>query len=154
VPLDPYARAMQEFDRLQRLALADVGERGRAVALAVEILRTYLAARVPDGTLSLTSSELIVAIGNDARVPRERLATLLGEADVIKFAHRGVSPLRARELQDEARAVVDAVEKLEQARLAAELAARHAQERAERAAKADADDAARRRSKRKKVGAA
>ena len=153
-PLDVFAQAMQEFDRLQRLALTEVGERGRAVALAVEILRTYLAARVPDAKLSRTSAELLAAVGDDPRVPRERLATLLGDADIIKFAHRGVTPARARELQDEARAIVEAVERLEQARLAAEIAARQAQERAERAARAAADDAARRRPKRKKAGAA
>lgn len=153
-PLDVYARAMHEFDRLQRLALADVGERGRAVALAVEILRTYLAARVPAAVLSSTSAELLQAIGSDARVPRERLAALLGDADIIKFAHRAVTPASARELQDEARALVDSIEQAERARLAAEAAARQAQERAERAARLAADDAARRRSRRPKAGAA
>jgi hypothetical protein len=73
-PLDVYARAIHEFDRLQRLALADVGERGRAVALAVEIMRTYLAARSPDALLSSTSVELLEALGGDSRVPNERLA--------------------------------------------------------------------------------
>ncbi len=153
VPLDPFARAMQDFDRLQRLALADVGERGRAVALAVEIMRTYLSARVADAMLSRTSAELLAAIGTDARVPHDRLMTLLTDADIIKFARRGVTPLHARELQDEARAIVEVVERAEQARLAAEAAARQAQERAERAAKEVADDAARRRVKRPKAGA-
>jgi hypothetical protein len=153
-PLDVYARAMHEFNRLQRLGLADVGERGRAVALAVEILRTYLSARSPEALLSRTSLELVEALGGDPRVPHQRLAALLDDADVIKFAHRGVTLVRARELQDEARAIVEAVERAGQARLAAEAAARLAHERAERAAKLDADDAARRRSKRKKKAGA
>ena len=156
-PLDVYARAMHEFDRLQRLGLADVGERGRAVALAVEIMRTYLSARSPEALLSRTSLELREALGGDPRVPHERLAALLDDADVIKFAHRGVTLERAHELQNDARAIVDSVEKAEQARRAAEAAAQLAKERAERAAKTAADDAARRRSKKKKkkkVGAA
>ena len=153
-PLDVYARAMHEFERLQRLALADVGERGRAVALAVEIMRTYLSARSSEAKLSHTSAELLEAIANDPRMPLTRMAALFEDADIIKFAHRGVTLERARELHDEARAIVESVERAEQARLAAEAAARLAQERAERAAKSAADDTARRKSKRKKVGAA
>lgn len=149
-PLDVYARAIHEFDRLQRLALADVGERGRAVALAVEIMRTYLSARSTDAHLSHTSAELLEALGNDTRIPHARLAALFDDADVIKFAHRGVTLARARELHDEARSIVESVERAEQARLAAEAAARLAQERAERVAKTADDDAARRKSKRKK----
>ena len=66
----------------------------------------------------------MTAIGEDARVPRDRLASLLEDADAIKFAHQFVSPDRARVLQGEARAIVEVVEAAEQARRAAEERAR------------------------------
>jgi hypothetical protein len=152
-PLDVFARAMHDFDRLQRLALADVGERGRAVALSVEILRTYVAARITGSTLAQTSPEMLTAIGDDARVPRDRLASLLEDADAIKFAHQPVSLDRARTLQGEARAIVELVEAAEQARRAAEeRARREALRDAQAQAKAD-EERARRASRRPKVGA-
>lgn len=153
-PLDVFARAMHDFERLQRLALVDVGERGRAVALAVEIVRTYLSARVPRAELSRTSAELLVTVSDDARIPRDRLASLLAEADSIKFAQRSVSGSHARELQDEARAVVEAIEENERARRKADDDARKEIEREQRALKEADEDEARRRSRRAKAGAA
>lgn len=151
--LDVFARAMHDFDRLQRLALADVGERGRAVALSVEILRTYLAARITGSTLAQTSPELLAVIGDDDRVPRDRLASLLEDADAIKFAHQPVSLDRSRALQGESRAIVEAVEAAEQARrVAEERARRDALREAQAQAKAE-EERARRASRRPKVGA-
>ncbi len=156
VPIDVFARAIHDFERLQRLALADLGERGRAVALGVEILRTYLSARLPTAPLSETSSELLASIGADSRVPTDRLASLLADVDAIKFAHRPVSGIRARELQDEALAVVKSVEHADQARRKHEEAVRQASERVardnDRVAKRTAEDEARRRSRRAKSG--
>lgn len=156
VPVDVFARAIHDFERLQRLALADLGERGRAVALGVEILRTYLAARLPTAPLSETSSELLASIGADSRVPTDRLASLLADVDAIKFAHRPVSGIRARELQDEALAVVKSVEQADQARRKHEAAVKLASERVardnDRVAKRTAEDEARRRSRRAKSG--
>lgn len=123
-PLDPFTRAQHEFDRLERLGLADAGEAGRWVALSLDVLRLYLAARLPAATLSLTSGELIDAIGDDPRVPRDRLWSLLADIDGIKFAARLVSPTRAHELAATARAIVEHIEGAEQARRAAEEAAR------------------------------
>lgn len=146
--LDLYARAMHDFDRLDRLQLADSGERGRFVALAVEVLRTYLSARVAPATLSQTSSELVTAVRDDTRVPVTRLAPLLGETDAIKFARFPISVERARTLALEARGIVDDIENAEQARLAAmaeQEAARRQREKAQR--ELDEDDA-RRKSRR------
>lgn len=125
-PLDPFARAQHEFDRLDRLGLADAGEAGRYVALAVDVLRLYLVARVPSAALSSTTAELIGAVGDDPRVPRDRLLSLLTDVDGIKFAARLVSPARARELAATSRSIVEHVEGAEQARRAAEEAARRA----------------------------
>jgi hypothetical protein len=156
-PVDAFVRAMHDFERLQRLALADLGERGRAVALAVEILRMYLSARLPNAVRSETSAELIDAIGDDPRVPADRLMSLLAEVDAIKFAHRAVSALGAQELQAEARALVEAIEKAYVAQRKREEAARAAAEKsgaeAKRAARQQEEDEARKRVRRPKAGA-
>lgn len=148
VPLDPYLRAQHAFARLERLALADAGEAGRAVALALDVLRRYLVARVPAAQLSLTSDELLAAVADDDRIPHDRLRSLLVDADSIKFAARVVSAPRSREMAAEAQALVDAVEQSEQARRAAELAAQQAALDAEALARRDAEESARKASRR------
>ncbi|WP_156798951.1 hypothetical protein [Gemmatimonas aurantiaca] len=152
-PLDPYARAIHEFDRLDRLALAEAGESGRYVALAVDILRLFVAARLPDVELSQTSAELLVAAIDDPRVPRDRLISLLADADGIKFAARRVSPPRAREIGGEARAIVEHFERVDRERRAAEAAATAAAIAAEANARQELEDRARRDSRRPKSGA-
>ncbi|MES2525184.1 MAG: hypothetical protein V4617_21010 [Gemmatimonadota bacterium] len=148
-PVDIYVRAMHDFDRLERLALSDAGERGRSVALAVEILRVYLVARIPGTALSLTSSELLARTHGDPRVPEEVLSSLLWEADGIKFARHSVPGARAKELTGMARDIVDRVESAHRAAIAAEEARRLAAERAARDDKETDEDDARRRSRRK-----
>jgi hypothetical protein len=106
VVVDPYARAEREFARVEALRLVDAGERGRHVALMVEVLRDYLAARYPSAPLSLTSTEALGALKEQRAVPNDRLLRVLNEADLIKFARRPVTPERARELGREARAIV------------------------------------------------
>jgi hypothetical protein len=103
---DPYARAEREFTRVEALGLVDAGERGRHVALVIEVLRDYLAARYPSAPLALTSTELLGAVRTERAVPNDRLMRVLNEADLIKFARRQVTADRARELGREARAIV------------------------------------------------
>jgi hypothetical protein len=153
VPLDVYARAIKDFERLDRLALSDAGERGRAVALAVEILRVYLMSRVPAAALSLTSGELLEATAEDGRVPQDRLRSLLAEGDAIKFARQLVQSQRAKELTADAQTIVESVEAVHQARIAAAEAARQHAAQAERSARQTDEDDARRRSRRSKAGA-
>ncbi|HEY2732644.1 MAG TPA: hypothetical protein VGI70_01600 [Polyangiales bacterium] len=107
VIVDPYERAMAEFQRIDALGLLDAGERGRYVTLVVEVLRDYLAARYTVATLSLTSTELTRTARELAHVPQDRLARLLTEADLIKFARRPVSSERAREIGRDARAIIE-----------------------------------------------
>ncbi len=152
-PLDVYARAMHDFERLERLALLDAGEGGRFVALAVEILRTYLSARIPDAALSRTTSELVVVMADDIRVPIATLLTLLEESDAIKFARRTVTPAHARALAADARSIVEQIELAERARVAADETRLRDQERAHRDATEAAEDEARRQSRRPKSGA-
>lgn len=110
IVLDPLARAEQEFARIDALRLLDAGERGRFVALNVEVLRDYLAARLEMAPRSFTSTELLRALAERHTLVTERLAPVLTEADLIKFARRPVTDERARELATELRAVVHDVE--------------------------------------------
>ncbi|MFN2563866.1 MAG: hypothetical protein ABR499_02485 [Gemmatimonadaceae bacterium] len=106
---DPLARAEREFARVEALRLIEAGERGRHVALMVDVLRDYLAARYTIAPLSLTSSELTRALHREPAAPLERLSRLLDEADLIKFARRPVTRERAMELGREARAIVRSI---------------------------------------------
>lgn len=106
VIVDPFAQAKAEFQRIEALGLLDAGERGRYVALMIEVVRDYLAARHSTATLSLTSTELQQTVRTLPTVPEDRLGRVLGEADLIKFARRAVSTDRAREIGREARTVV------------------------------------------------
>ena len=106
IVVDPYERAEAEFQRIEALGLIDAGERGRYVALMIEVLRDYLSARYTEASLSLTSTELERAVGHLAYIPQDRLTRVLTDADLIKFARRPVSGERARELGREARAIV------------------------------------------------
>ncbi|MEP6765401.1 MAG: hypothetical protein ABJB66_13870 [Gemmatimonadaceae bacterium] len=118
IELDPFARAERDFQRLDRLALGEAGEQGRFVALAVEVLRTYLSVRISEATLALTSDELLVVVTPDSRVPTQRLSPLLAEADAIKFGQHPVAAPHARELALEARAIVSGVEQADEVRRA------------------------------------
>jgi hypothetical protein len=106
IVVDPYERAEAEFQRIEALGLIDAGERGRYVALMIEVLRDYLSGRYADASLSLTSTELERAVGHLPFIPQDRLTRVLTDADLIKFARRPVSGERARELGREARAIV------------------------------------------------
>ena len=106
-----YETAVREFERIASLGLIEAGEPGRYVALNTDAARDYLAARLgDDAQRSLTSSELLASISDRAEVDVRRLAPLLAESDLIKFARRAVTGARARELGAEARGVVEDVE--------------------------------------------
>ena len=126
---DPFADAESEFERVERLGLVEAGERGRYVALMVEVMRTYLARRIPEAHPSLTTSELLVAVRESKTIPVNRLALILADADLVKFARRASSAERAREMGAEARGIVAAIhaaeiKAAEDARQAAEAPAR------------------------------
>ena len=128
---DPFAEAQEEFDRVERLGLVEAGERGRYVALMVEVLRTYLARRIPDAHPSLTTNELLIGVREHPSVPVNRLALILADADLVKFARRATTAERARELGTEARGIVTAVHDAElRAAEAAKQAAETPRERA------------------------
>ncbi|MDQ6887712.1 MAG: hypothetical protein M3068_10505 [Gemmatimonadota bacterium] len=109
-PVNALDEAEREFERIDALRLLEAGERGRYVALNIDVLRDYLAARLPAGERSLTSNELLLALHGEPRVPSERLAPTLAETDLIKFARRAVTTDQARALAQDARHIVRAVE--------------------------------------------
>ena len=124
---DPFADAEGEFERVERLGLVEAGERGRYVALMVEILRTYLSRSIADAHPSLTTNELLITVRDNRFVPVNRLALVLADADLVKFARRATTAERARELGTEARGIVAAVhaaevKAAEEAKRAAEMA--------------------------------
>ena len=132
---DPYADAEAEFERVERLGLVEAGERGRYVALMVEVLRGYLARRIPDAHTALTTNELLIAVRDNTTVPVNRLALVLADADLVMFAKRSTTAERARELGQEARGIVGAVHAAElRAAEEAKRAAAAAGEPKERAA--------------------
>lgn len=107
IVIDPYVRAQKEFTRLDSMGLVDAGERTRFVALVVEILRDYMAARFPDGSLALTSRELVSSLRRHSSVPVEQLSRVLHEADLAKFAAFALTEDRARALARDARKIVE-----------------------------------------------
>jgi hypothetical protein len=127
IDVDPYKLAEEEFARVESLGLVEAGERGRFVALMVEVLRHYLAARVDGAWTSLTSNELAAVVRKTRNVPADRLAAILAESDLIKFARRPVTAEGARTVAREARAIVkevdDAIRREEEARAAKAAAA-------------------------------
>ena len=104
------ALARTGFARIDALGLLEAGERGRYVALHVDVLREYLARRIPGAALSLTSTELLSALQADAPVPLPRLVPVLAAADLIKYANRPVTESRATELALETKGLVTAIE--------------------------------------------
>jgi hypothetical protein len=117
--VDAYAYAQKEFERIEALGLIEAGERGRFVALMSDVMRDYLARRVPGAHPSLTSTELLASMRATPVVPTDRLETVLNEVDLVKFARRPVDAEQARSLAREARTVVTDVEAAEAARRSA-----------------------------------
>jgi hypothetical protein len=112
-PVAPVAAAIVaggEFDRIDALGLLEAGERGRYVALVTEVLRAYLARRIPGAAIGLTNGELLHALRTDPRVPADRLATVLRDSDMVKFARHTVSTEQASDVGQQARRVVAEVE--------------------------------------------
>jgi hypothetical protein len=106
IPVDPYIRAQREFTRIESMGLIEAAERTRFVALVVEVLRDYLAARYPDASLALTSREVVTLLRRHPAVPVEPLSRVLHEADLAKFAAWTLTEDRARALARDARDIV------------------------------------------------
>ncbi len=112
-PVHPAVFAQREFHRVEKLGLPDRNEGALHVALMVDVMRNYLAARVDGVRASHTSIELVAAARAAGALDQQwsaGLAELLHQTDLAKFAAWRVDAARARELGADARAVVERVE--------------------------------------------
>lgn len=108
-PLDPYDEAQREFARVEALDLVRIGEGERHATLMADVMREYLARRIPEIDRSHTSSELLSAsVRIHSAAPG--LGELLWRTDLIKFARIGVQAEEAEKLGTSARGVVESVE--------------------------------------------
>ena len=127
---DPVSDAERAFERVERLGLVAAGEAGRHAVLMTDVLRRYLAARIPAATLANTSGELLRALRGVPTVTHDRLAELLATVDAVKFAAAPIAAGDARAVGDEARALVRDEHARAQAIAAAASASPVAQEEA------------------------
>jgi hypothetical protein len=108
-PVDPYVRAQQEFAQIERRRLLEDGRYAEYYAAMVDVVRAYVAARVPGVRRSDTTSELLRTMqprdGIESELPR-----LLERGDLVKFARADVSVGEARESGLALRTIVDHVE--------------------------------------------
>ena len=82
----PITRAEAAFARLDARALPALGEGGRHVTLATEIVRQYLAEIEPSLPLTLTNVELLDAARPIGGIPGIRLSQLLEQSDLVRFS--------------------------------------------------------------------
>jgi hypothetical protein len=139
----PYERAQRAFARLEALGFTESGEQGRSVALALEILRAYLAARVPGTSLAQTSAELLSLVAGPrapAVVPVDALLALLVTADAVKYAQQPLDAAEAAAFVHDARGLVEAIEGAVREREAREREARERAMQAERGTEGDPGD--------------
>ena len=108
-PIDPYARAQREFDRIDARDLVGGGASPSYLADMVDVTREYLAARVTGVRRSDTTSELLDVMRPHDGVERD-LPALLGAADFVKFARGTIGAEEAAQGGRKAREIVDHVE--------------------------------------------
>ena len=108
-PVDPFTAAEREFARIDSLGLIDQGQPERHAALMSDVMRRYLAARVPGIEQSHTSSELLESAAR-IRTQANDLPDLLWRSDLVKFAAERISPDEGKRIGDDSRALVRRVE--------------------------------------------
>lgn len=124
-PLPPADWAEREFRRIESLRLVESGDPERHGVLMADVLRGYLARRLPGVTLSATTRELAAALVAAGVAPVERVARLLARTDLVKFARASLTGEEARAVGAEARSLAREIE------LAAQAAERAAARSAE-----------------------
>ncbi|MCU0618559.1 MAG: hypothetical protein MUF40_01415 [Gemmatimonadaceae bacterium] len=108
-PATPHEVARAAFERLVARDLLAAGEGRRQVALAGEILRDFLGARLGLPPALATGETLLVA-GPAVGAHAEALADLLGRIDRARFARAPLPPDEARAIVAEARRLVDVLD--------------------------------------------
>lgn len=114
--LPPFERAEREFERIEALHLPELDEGARHVALMTDVLRDYLAARIPETSSSHTGWELLRAmriaeVGAWDAPMQARGERLFARADLAKFAAVRIPGDEARPTGAEARALVAETER-------------------------------------------
>jgi hypothetical protein len=108
-PIDPYVRAQQEFVRIEARKHLEKDEAEDYVAAMVDVVREYLAARVPGVRRSNTTIELLTSMrpsdGVEAQLP-----AILDQADLVKFARASVNRDEAGRTGTLSKEIVDHVE--------------------------------------------
>lgn len=94
------------FARLEAARLGGVGEPGREVAIATEIVRDFLAARYDGADVALTTAEVTRWVAPGDGAVRAAVADLLAWADLVKYARRPVNADEAAAFVARARSVV------------------------------------------------
>ncbi len=108
-PIDPYVRAQQEFARIAARKLLEKDEPEEYVAAMVDVVREYLAARVPGVRRSNTTTELLNAMRPREGVEAE-LPQILDRTDLVKFARASMARDDAARIGSLAKEIVDHVE--------------------------------------------
>lgn len=116
--LSPAQWAQREFARIESQRMLESGETERYAIAMSDVVRGYLSRVVPTLHPSLTTRELVEAGRAIPAIPADRVGTLLGRADLLKFAAERTSIEQARAMGIEARALVSETD----AALAAALA--------------------------------
>lgn len=97
VTADPRQHALAELDRVRASGLAEAGDLEGFYARTSAVLREFMASTDPALGVDLTSHELMDRLSrNGSRLEElERLADVLADADLAKFARRAPSADRA-----------------------------------------------------------
>lgn len=108
-PIDAYVKARQDFAAIEARRLIDHERASEYLVAMVDVVREYLAARVPGVRRSSTTFELLRTMkprdGAEAELPR-----WLDEADMVKFARAEVGRDDALQAGRSLKAIVDHVE--------------------------------------------
>lgn len=131
-PPPPAMWAEREFRRIESLRLVQSGEPERHGVLMSDVLRGYLARRLPGVVLSATTRELAATLAAAGVATVEQVARLLARTDMVKFARAPLTGDEATALGADARALVRETEISAQA--AERAAARSAESSPARAA--------------------
>lgn len=108
-PVDPFTAAEREFARIEAMGLVESGQPERHAAMMSDVMRDYLAARVPEIERSHTSSELL-ASSRRIHSQAPGLGDLLWRGDLVKFAGARITGEEAQRIGAEARDIVRKVE--------------------------------------------
>lgn len=115
---EAFASASAAFSALDALALSDAGEPGRHVIAHVDVLRRYVARRLPEARESLTPLEFVRTLAaSDLALPVQRLHLLLARDADVRYAAAGIATGDAGALGREARAIVQDIQRTIEARI-------------------------------------